>query len=56
MTPELSAPFREMRETGYGEVSWAAVDTDGDTLTILFRTIDIESGTCVFESAFGLKK
>ena len=56
MTPELSAPFREMRETGYGEVSWSAVDADGDTLTILFRTIDIESGKCVFESAFGLKK
>ena len=56
MTPEQRAPFREMRETGSGEVAWAAVETDENELKVLFRTLDMNSGKCVFESAFGIRK
>lgn len=48
--------FREMREMQGGEIAYAAICTDNNCLNILFRVLKADSGECVFESAFGIKK
>lgn len=56
ITEEFSRDFEQMSSMRCRCVAYSAVEIVGDTLTVSYRSVSVDSGECVDAHAFGIRK